>query len=102
MMHSRQQPSGFSQLQKLLLISLTVIMLAGVQIVQASPLHDHSVHTFDCGLCHLQLGDDALFENDHSVAFIAAAIPYTLQLGVDYPLRQSSPYQSRAPPSAFH
>lgn len=90
-----------SQLRKYLLVALAVFMLAGVQIVQSSPLHDHTRHSVDCALCHLQLGDDALLQPTLSVAFIAHNVPYAQYLRKFYSFSNPSPYQGRAPPSSI-
>ena len=80
------------------LIALMLFVLAGVQVVQASPLHDHAQHTVDCGLWHVPLTD--------ATEASAALVPdYVAQGIVLLPtatrfVRNSrpSPYQGRAPP----
>ena len=92
--------SLFSKLRsKAAAIALVAVFLAGVQMLQSSPWHDHQRETVDCALCHLQtLGDDS--EIDHSLplapagittAMVVAASQFTSSL---FP----SPYQGRAPP----
>lgn len=87
-----------SQLKKYLLVTLAVFMLAGIQIVQASPLHDHTRDSVDCALCHLQLGDEALLRPTLGVAFIAHNVPYAQYLREFYSSTNPSPYHGRAPP----
>jgi hypothetical protein len=88
----------FTQIRHAWLIALMVFVLGGLQIVQASPLHDHSQHTVDGGLCHVPLGDGAL----------PTVLPGSIPVFQNFPrfylvvLAPSqgnpSPYQGRAPP----
>lgn len=89
------------QVRQLLLISLMACALIGVQLVQASPLHQHASHTVDCALCHLQLSDDALFEHRTSAAPAASGARYNQLIAEFYSFRNPSPYQGRAPPLFF-
>lgn len=88
------------QPRQYLLIAFMAFMLIGVQLVQSSPLHDHSKHSVDCALCHLQLGDDSVVQSTHSVAFIAHSIPYAQYLREFYSFTSPSPYLGRGPPSS--
>lgn len=88
------------QYRHALLIALMAFMLAGVQVAQSSPLHDHARHTVDCALCHLQLGDDASIRPALSVAFIAHSVPYAQYLREFYSFSNPSPYHGRAPPAS--
>lgn len=72
--------------------------LAGVQLLQHSPLHDHAQHAVNCALCHLQLSDDALLHSTVSVAFIAHNILYAQYLREFHSSQNPSPYHGRAPP----
>ena len=82
-------------------IILMVLTLGAVQVVQASPLHDHSRDTVGCALCHMPVIDDPgaqslpipIFTQQCS-AINAQSVPAT-QSG------NPSPYQGRAPPLAF-
>lgn len=94
------QMCQLDQLRKYLLIALAVFMLAGAQLAQASPLHDHTRHSVDCALCHLQLGDDALLQPTLGVAFIAHNVPYAQYLREFHSFSNPSPYHGRAPPSS--
>ncbi|HTR00259.1 MAG TPA: hypothetical protein VMH83_09725 [Candidatus Acidoferrum sp.] len=81
------------------LIALFAFTLAGVQLVQNSPWHDHAREVVDCALCHLQpLGDDT--EIDHSLPLpVAGAQPVLVLQSVAAPVPHfPSPYQGRAPP----
>ncbi|HEY0962013.1 MAG TPA: hypothetical protein VGE69_06625 [Pseudomonadales bacterium] len=95
------QLDQLNQLRKYLLVVLAVLMLAGAQLAQSSPLHDHTQHSVDCGLWHLQLGDDVLLRPTLGVAFIAHNIPYAQYLREFYSFSNPSPYQGRAPPSSL-
>jgi hypothetical protein len=88
----------YQQLRHALLIALMAFTLLGVQLVQASPLHDHTLHSVDCALCHLQFSDDSLAQPTLSVAFIAHNIPYAQYLREYHSFSNPSPYQGRAPP----
>ena len=98
-------PNRYQQLRQRLIHSLMitfmVLLFAGAQLAQSSPLHDHTQHSVDCALCHLQLGDDALLQPTLSVAFIAHSVPYAQYLREFLSFNNPSPYHGRAPPSAF-
>lgn len=89
------------QVRQLLLISLMAVALIGVQLVQASPLHEHASHSVDCALCHLQLSDDALFQSARDPASVAPGTYRYPPLKNFANLRNPSPYQGRAPPMPF-
>ncbi len=93
--------SRYLQLRKILLIALMAFTLVGVQLVQSSPLHDHTQHTVDCALCHLQLSDDTLVRHQFMVPFKAASTPVSTTLPQFYLSSSPSPYQGRAPPRLF-
>jgi hypothetical protein len=102
-----QMPTMLSHLLKhcrnLWLVSLLALTVFGGQVLQASPLHDHTQETVDCALCHLQtLGDDS--EQDRGLSLpvlatttVAAAFVPALPAAA-FP----SPYQGRAPPATSH
>jgi hypothetical protein len=89
------------QLRQLLLLSLMVFTLTGVQLVQASALHNHTQHTVDCALCHLQFSDDALVQHQINLAFQGVAAPVAPLIPELYVSANPSPYQGRAPPCFF-
>jgi len=79
-------------------ISLIILVLTGIQVVQASPLHDHLDHVAGCALCHYN-------GNSHAIPVICQQIPVVKSHGIltvsDYsliPVSQPSPFQGRAPP----
>jgi len=88
----------FTQIRHAWLIALMVFVLGGLQVVQASSLHDHSQHTVDCGLCHVPLGDGAA--PSELVGSISAPLNFPLFFLVVLAIPQGnpSPYQGRAPP----
>ena len=88
------------QFRHALLIAFVAFTLLGAQLVQNSPLHDHTQHSVDCALCHLQLGDEARVQPALSVAFIAHSVPYAQYLREFYSFASPSPYNGRAPPSS--
>lgn len=81
------------------LLAAMAVVLLGVQVLQFSPLHNHTLAVDDCALCHLQpLGDDSEHEQ---------ALPETQLLAITVALvdhsstpqaRSHTPYQGRAPP----
>jgi hypothetical protein len=81
-----------------LLVALMAITLVGVQVVQASPLHDHTQHSVDCALCHLQLNSDGVAELTLTFDYLAPAVRYAQLLREFYSFSNPSPYQGRAPP----
>lgn len=92
--------SLFSKLRsKAAAIALIAVLLAGVQMLQSSPWHDHQRETVDCALCHLQtLGDDS--EIDHALPLAQAAVATPVVAAADqfFPSHFAAPYQGRAPP----
>ena len=85
----------------LLLIGLMAGMLLGVQLLQASPLHQHAQHSVQCTLCHLQSGDAALLQHPLDLSLITPA-GVTGSHAVAAPATAARlHYQSRAPPSYF-
>lgn len=94
-------PNRFQQMRHLLLIALMAFTLLGVQLAQSSPLHQHTQHTVDCALCHLQLSDDVLPGNEFAPAFVPSAAPAVAAPPRFYSFASPSPYQGRAPPRLF-
>ena len=88
----------YQQLRQILLIALMAFTLLGVQLIQSSPLHNHTVHTVDCALCHLQLSDDTLVRYQSEVPYKAASAPVVAAAPVVYLSASPSPFQGRAPP----
>lgn len=80
------------------LIALMVFVLGGLQVIQASPLHDHSQHTVDCGLCHVPIGDGVAPSDPAAVIPAPQNAPSFALLVLITPARNPSPYQGRAPP----
>lgn len=88
-------------MRQILLIALMAFTLAGAQLAQNSPLHNHAQHTVDCALCHLQLGDDVLVRYQFVPAFAPNGAPAELAPAPFHSLSSPSPYQGRAPPPLF-
>lgn len=91
----------YRHLRQVLLIVLMAFTLVGVQLVQVSPLHDHTQEKVDCALCHLQFSDDALVQHRLTLPFSAAATQVGATLPRFYAASSPSPYQGRAPPRLF-
>jgi hypothetical protein len=81
------------------LIALMLFVLAGVQVIQASPLHDHTQHSVDCGLCHVPVADAPPTHHGIVPEFetLSAALPALAS--AFFSSRNPSPYQGRAPPA---
>lgn len=88
-------------MRHVLLIALMAFTLAGAQLAQASPLHDHAQHSVDCALCHLQLSDDVLARVEFAPVARSNARPAVLAPAPFYTLCPPSPFQGRAPPRFF-
>jgi hypothetical protein len=86
------------QFARLLVISLMAFTLIGVQVLQASPLHQHTQHSVDCGLCHLQLSDDAEIHYQNVIVRLLQTAFKVVQPASFYTSLSPSPYQGRAPP----
>ena len=91
----------FHNIRQALLIALMALSLVGVQVAQSSPLHQHTQHTVDCALCHLQLSDDVLVHYQFAPTFVPSLAPEAAALTQFYSLSSPSPYQGRAPPPLF-
>jgi hypothetical protein len=83
---------------RLLLISLMAYALIGVQVLKASPLHQHAQHSVDCALCHLQLSDDAEIQYQNVIIRLAGVALRVIPASTFYSFVNPSPYQGRAPP----
>jgi hypothetical protein len=76
-----------------------LFVLAGVQVIQASPLHDHARHSVDCGLCHLPVAEAPATPRGILPEFEGARPALPLQAAFFHSTRNPSPYQGRAPPA---
>lgn len=84
-----------------LTIPLIVLVLTGIQVVQASPIHDHLDHVAGCALCHYN-------GNSHAVP-VAGQVAPAVKSGQVYTddgyslitASRPSPFQGRAPPLLF-
>lgn len=83
------------------LIALMLFMLAGVQVIQASPLHDHAQHSVDCGLCHVPVAEAPATSRGILPEFEGARPALPLHAASFHSTRHPSPYRGRAPP-VFH
>jgi hypothetical protein len=84
--------------RKLLTILLISLALCGVQVVQASPLHDHVSHISECSLCHFD-GAQAVRTAEPvktPIPFVTHKNPADL---FTHPVTRAFPaYITRAPP----
>ena len=81
------------------LIALMLFVLTGVQLLQASPLHDHAQHSVDCVLCHVPLADAPPPQHGMVPTFATAVATATDPASNFRSSRTPSPYQGRAPPT---
>jgi hypothetical protein len=86
------------QCARLLLISLLAFTLIGVQVLQASPVHQHTQHSVDCALCHLQLSDDAEVHHQNVIVRLLQTTFKPVQPATYFTPLSPSPYHGRAPP----
>jgi len=87
-----------NSLRTFIRISLITLALVGVQVIQASPLHDHSDHVVDCGLCHFSFSEIAVDDSPASTLTNIPrhyAVPDAVRVASE-PVRLA--YQGRAPP----
>ncbi len=91
-----------NSLRTFIKISLITLALIGVQVIQASPLHDHSNHVVDCGLCHFSSTEIAIEDSPvvtPSTTPRYFSVPRTINITAKS-IRLS--YQGRAPPLPNH
>lgn len=84
---------------RLCAVALLGSLLFGVQLLQASPLHEHAGHTVqDCSIGHLPTTDAPLSQ----VALQATSSTLVLErpesCAQHFSHRRAAPYQGRAPP----
>ena len=91
-----------TRFRKAWLIALMVFSLGAVQLLQASPLHDHTRDAVSCALCHVPLSDDPA-EHDSSLlpVFLISSGTTIRYLALSPSVHNPAPYQSRAPPQSF-
>lgn len=80
------------------LIALMLFVFAGVQVVQASPLHDHAQHTVDCGLWHVPVTDASEASAALVPDYVARGVVVLPTVKLFVRKAGPSPYQGRAPP----
>jgi len=85
------------RLRQLLTIFLITFAVCGVQVIQSSPLHDHSSHVVGCALCHFDSGD-APSESTLVNCPVASGGAKAVDSVPSFESITLSPYQSRAPP----
>lgn len=85
--------------KKSLAVLLVTLTLISIQLVQASPLHDHLDHVSGCVLCHADSNEDALTPSDNQLATFEPAGILVFPLQLSLASQKTSSFQSRAPPS---
>jgi len=87
-----------NKMRQLLTILMLTMTLVGVQVVKASPLHDHLSHVAGCILCHGDANEPALTDSVAPYTAIKFA-PSFITFG-NQPLisRINVSFHSRAPP----
>ena len=87
-----------NRFRQLLTVICLVLTLAGAQLVQASPLHDHLSHVAGCALCHYDNSGCGL-----PIASFQAPTPVPVLVFIAQPVaaitnRIYPAFQGRAPP----
>ncbi|MBT6042362.1 MAG: hypothetical protein HOH14_02580 [Gammaproteobacteria bacterium] len=88
-----------NRLQQIFTICLITLSLLGVQVIQASPLHDHGDHVVDCALCHFDNTEDALLTTAQPQPRFDSNAIYSVADNNFIVLLPHHSFQSRAPPS---
>jgi len=89
------------KMRQLLSILMLTLTLVGVQVVKASPLHDHLSHVAGCVFCHGDANEAGLISPTSTLntnKFKQACIPYPSQSLVSH---TDFFFHSRAPPLFF-
>ena len=89
------------KMRQLLTILMLTLTLVGVQVVKASPLHDHLSHVAGCVFCHGDANEAGLISPTSTLntnKFKQAFIPYPSQPLVSH---TDFSFHSRAPPLFF-
>lgn len=80
-------------------VVLLILALSGVQVVQASPLHDHSTHVVDCGVCHFS-ASEATVDDSPVTSISVTPAQFTIARAIQVTNNRTRlAYQGRAPPS---
>jgi hypothetical protein len=90
-----------NKMRQFLTILMLTMTLVGVQVVKASPLHDHLSHVAGCILCHGDANEPALTDSGAphtAIKFALTFIPYGNQPLIS---RTHTSFHSRAPPLFF-
>ena len=90
------------QARRFWLVALLPTLLLAVQLVQASPLHEHSAHgphSVDCTLCHLPSLDDPRAQRVVLPVRIDLSALLPVSIAPCFTSLCAVPYQGRAPPA---
>ncbi len=84
--------------RKQVFIGLMILMLIGTQLIEDTPIHQHSHGLVDCALCHIPLADAVVI----NFVFEVVEHNYLYSLQVHFQNLYQSPnflfFQGRAPP----
>lgn len=84
--------------RKFLTTLIITLALCGVQVVQASALHDHSAHFTGCALCHFD-GANAIQPASTVQVWVPEVIADTFIVTIAAPVTGQYPaFHERAPP----
>jgi len=87
--------------RKIFSVLLITLALCGVQVVQASPLHDHTGHLSGCSLCHFN-GASAIRQDSDVHIWVTGTVTEIFIGTVLAPVAGHYPaFRGRAPPLHF-
>jgi hypothetical protein len=86
------------RLQRTISTLLVILALTGIQVVQASPLHDHLDQVADCLLCHYDNNSHSLPESMPVAPAYIAHLPPEDSYSLRIPASGITAFNSRAPP----
>ena len=89
------------KMRQLLTILMLTLTLVGVQVMKASPLHDHLSHVAGCVLCHGDANETGLIGSANTLSSITFAQPFIPSGKQPLLSRTHFSFHSRAPPLFF-
>lgn len=87
-----------TRLQQILTAVLITLALCGTQVIQASPLHDHTGHITGCALCHFSANEAAIPATPVGIKPAEGPARLPVLVVSSHDKTSPSPFKSRAPP----
>jgi hypothetical protein len=84
--------------KQLLLVCLLSLTVLSVQLIQHSPLHDHSLDVMDCAVCQLDFNENGALVQNVNFTFEASTSVYIVFENLFIASSVYHPYQGRSPP----